>query len=226
MKGKPAPAGFMNINTEGLSKLMRRAPFRERVKMETLHRELQQAFTAALVPPENEPAGVMLGIFKYVDEAVEQMKLHDKSAPDIKCRRGCSACCHLHVSVTRPEAEIALEAAQDAAWPIDMELLRTQATRRDDKEWQDLPHELRPCVFLTPAGVCAIYEYRPLACRRYFVVSDPADCDSLHKPGQEVLQLVDVHSEIASSAALEVFESGTFAAMLLAELERERHADE
>jgi len=220
MKGKPPPPGYFNVNTEGLSKLMRRVPMRERQKMEQQHRHLEQSFTAALVPPENEPAGVMLGIFQYVDEAIGQMKKKDANAPNIKCARGCSGCCHLHVTVTRPEAEIALEAADDVEWPLDLERMRDQAKARTDEDWRQLPHEARRCLFLTDAGACAIYEYRPLACRRYFVVSDPADCDSLNRPGQQVQQLVDAHAEIASSAALEVFESGTFAAMVLAELEK------
>jgi Fe-S-cluster containining protein len=220
MKAKPAPPGYMNINTEALSKLMRSAPLPVREQMERQHQELLRAFAAALVPPENEPPRVMLGIFQYVDEQVEQMKKTNKHAPDIKCTRGCSACCHLHVTVTRPEATIALEAADDVEWPLDLARMREQATKHDDKAWHELPHASRRCLFLNGQGECAIYEYRPLACRRYFVVSDPADCDSLSKPGHQVQQIVDAHAEIASSAALEVFESGTFAAMLLAELEK------
>lgn len=217
MKGKPPPPGFMNVNTEGLAKLMRRASVRERQKIESLHRTLEHDFGAA-AERSGSPAGVMLGIFGYVDEAVGVMKETNRHAPEIKCSRGCSACCHLHVSVTRPEAEIAIEAAEDADWPIDLVRAKLQAEARDDKQWRDVPPEDRRCLFLTPAGLCAIYEHRPLACRRYFVISDPADCDSIAKPGFEVQQLVDVHAEIASSAALEVFESGTFAAMVLAEL--------
>jgi Fe-S-cluster containining protein len=76
-------------------------------------------------------------------------------------------------------------------------------------------------VFLTDAGDCAIYDYRPLACRRYFVVSDPSDCDTLVKPGHEVLNFISAGAEIEASAALEVFESGTLAAMVLAELEKD-----
>jgi Fe-S-cluster containining protein len=220
MKNKPAPPGFMNINTEGLSKLMRRASHTERMKMENLHRALELDFAAA-VDRSASPAGVVLGIFQLVDEAVDHMKTSNRHAPDIKCRQGCTSCCHLHVSVTRPEAEVALEAASAAGWPVDLVRAREQATKADDKQWHELPHESRRCLFLTGAGECAIYEYRPLACRRYFVVSDPADCDSLSKPGHQVQQLVDVHAEIASSAALEVFESGTFAAMVLGEIEKE-----
>ena len=138
------------------------------------------------------------------------------------CRRVCSACCHLHVTITEPEAKLALLEAADAGWQIDIERARVRAQARSVEAWSELRDEQRACIFLTPAGLCAIYQHRPGACRKYMVVSPPAECDSIRRPGPELPNDRGRGRGSCSTQRLTFFPSGTLPAMILAELEKER----
>jgi Fe-S-cluster containining protein len=205
--------------SEALLKLYRESPPEHQRQIALMHKDLegQVAESVATVPAADQP-GIAIGLHQLVDEAVAKQLAGPKGG-DVTCRRGCSACCRLHVVATEQEAELALMAADDAGWKIDLERARVQAQVKEVDEWRHLSAEDRACVFLTEAGDCAIYEYRPMSCRKYLVVNDPSDCDSVLKPGHQTLQLVSAHAEIAFSAALQACESGTLATMLLREIE-------
>lgn len=108
------------------------------------------------------------------------------------CRSGCSHCCHIAVQVTEREARvIAREVGRPLLDPSDGQSLRMRWSSRDV---QDIPadefareldrirayqedearqHKGQPCPFLEVdptsgpgAGVCRVYEVRPLACRQ------------------------------------------------------------
>lgn len=113
-------------------------------------------------------------------------------AGDSACRSGCSHCCHIAVQVTEREARvIAREVGRPLLDPSDGRSLRMRWSSRDV---QDIPadefareldrirayqedgarqHKGQPCPFLEVdptsgpgAGVCTVYEVRPLACRQ------------------------------------------------------------
>jgi Fe-S-cluster containining protein len=210
--------GVLLVRSQALSAMFRRAEPRQQEQIVQSHRHFESQFKAA---PADNPAGIAAGTHDVIDEAVDTTLKHDKHGRDVTCRRGCSACCRLHVVVTKPEAVLARMAADDVGWQVDRERARLQARMSTTEQWRELSDADRACVFLTPAGECAIYEHRPMACRKYMVISDPVDCDSVLMPGHKVGQLVCVGAEIVFSASLTVFESGTLAAMVLAELEAE-----
>jgi Fe-S-cluster containining protein len=65
------------------------------------------------------------------------------------------------------------------------EIRAMKAKGRDSKAYQWMERK-RGCPFLDKkAGECRVYNVRPLACRTYYVVSDPADC-SPDRPGAGV----------------------------------------
>ena len=209
----------IQARTEALVKLYRKAPDHGQRWIVDAHQHYEREFrgtkaAGALIQPE----GIAAGIHDVADEAVaEQLATNDGKR--VTCQAGCSACCRLRVDVIEQEAKLAVAAAADVGWQIDVDRLRRQAPVVDFDEWRALPAEARTCVFLTSAGLCAIYEHRPTACRKYMVVNDPADCDTVLKPGNEVLQLVAPIAEIAFSAALGTFKAGSLPAMVLAEIE-------
>jgi Fe-S-cluster containining protein len=206
------------VNSETLAKMFRSASPKDQSTIIWLHRDLERNLQKAAAENPGNPEGIAAGGQALVDEAVAYTLAHDKHGPDVKCSRGCGACCRLHVIITAGEAKLAAMAAQDVGWLMDVERLRVQAQAKTAEQWKALPESERACVLLTSGEECAIYPYRPMACRKYMVVSPPEDCDTVLKPGGEVQQLVSAHAEIAFSASLQVLPSGPLAEMLLAEL--------
>lgn len=84
------------------------------------------------------------------------------------CNKGCSSCCKIDVQLTALEAEYI---SRSSTVPARDNPLTTG-------------HETQ-CPFLSEKGTCTIYNYRPLLCRTYHVLSDPALCAD---PDAPVLQ--------------------------------------
>lgn len=161
-----------------------------------------------------QPEGMAAGIHSAIDDMVEHLMQTDPKAPEVKCRRFCSACCHVQVTITAEEALLLHHAASEAKVTLDRDKLTRQASRTHS-DWREQPDADRGCAMLDQMGGCRVYEHRPSACRKYFVISDPDQCDTKKHPGTQVLNFVSIPAEILSSAALTTFESGSMAAMLL-----------
>jgi len=76
--------------------------------------------------------------------------------PFVACKKGCSSCCHMNVSVTRAEAERIAKAAGRKLAPI------ASAPRHAPDKFAG-----KPCPFLDERGSCSIYADRPLSCRKH-----------------------------------------------------------
>jgi Fe-S-cluster containining protein len=161
-----------------------------------------------------QPEGLAAGIHDVVDQMVEHLMQTAPKAPEVKCRRFCSHCCHVNVTITREEALLLHHAASEAGITLDRDKLARQA-KRTHADWRELDDADRGCVFLDQMGGCRVYEHRPSACRKYHVISDPDLCDMKKYPDGDVLNFVSIPAEIVQSAALTVFEAGNMAAMLL-----------
>ena len=77
------------------------------------------------------------------------------------CNKGCSHCCRIDVQLTNFEAEY-IAVMTGVPHVIDSELSKG--------------HRGSPCPFLKNNGECSIYLYRPLFCRTYHVMTEPALC--------------------------------------------------
>lgn len=161
-----------------------------------------------------EPQSVAYTVHCLIDERMQYMLATSKHAPQVKCRKGCAACCHMSIDIFPQEAVLLRMLAQHEGIEIDEARLARQATK-DVLTWGELAPEDRACVFLAEDRSCRIHEHRPGACRKYLVKTDPELCD-LHKhPGANVGVVFELQAEIAHSAAMTVFGSGSMAAMLL-----------
>lgn len=87
------------------------------------------------------------------------------------CKKGCSSCCHMAVTIDSYEARQIGE-----AYGITPETLHT-GNRALSQDQEVLKYLKVPCVFLK-AGECQIYAHRPMACRMYHNLSAyPELCD-------------------------------------------------
>jgi len=92
------------------------------------------------------------------------------------CTRGCAACCHYEVEVTRDEAELLARVVVDGL-EVDRARLARQADRsRGGPAWAELAVDENRCVFLGGGDECRVYPHRPAACRRLLVVSPAVEC--------------------------------------------------
>ena len=117
------------------------------------------------------PLEVMREVYRLMDEKISTI-----TEPSIKCKKGCSFCCHLNVDITRLEAKLIAHYCNEQNIPIDKNYLVKQAEYSID-DIISSPHSA--CVFLKN-NECSIYPVRPCGCRKLFVTTDPVFCDT-HK---------------------------------------------
>jgi uncharacterized protein len=135
-------------------------------------------------------------------------------ADEVKCRRGCSACCRQYVRITKPEAVLLTKLCREDGIAVDWAKLERQKGYTYNG-WHKQPDGDRACVFLDEHGACRVYKHRPDACRKYLVISEPKFCDTKRYPGHRVVNFVSLEAETITSAAMVAFENGSMPAMLL-----------
>ena len=126
-------------------------------------------------------------IFELTDKALEPFLRHSS------CEKGCNACCDQIVESTAIEAEMVrryIESHFDHEEKRNV-LTRVKEAKPDypgpagmDEEYPDSLLEKYialhiPCPFLSPEGLCTIYEVRPINCRKHVMFSDPSQCETM-----------------------------------------------
>jgi Fe-S-cluster containining protein len=96
-----------------------------------------------------------------------------------KCSKGCSHCCQMDVQITTFEAEY---------------IVMATGIRHVPGAKFTTGHK-GPCPFLSSAGNCSIYAYRPLLCRTYHALSAPELCGV---PGVEIVQYGSMESNMGN----------------------------
>ncbi len=129
---------------------------------------------------------------RAVQALMEEAMAPSLGAPTT-CSRGCSACCHLEVEITRDEGEL-LASLVRQGHPIDRARLEEQASReRRSAAWASLVSPENRCVMLGDDGACTVYASRPSACRKLVVLSHPIECATLGgKPEPFVVPLAEL----------------------------------
>lgn len=208
---KPPP-GFAYISStlKGATATMSR-------KQRALARDCFEHYRRAWIriAPE-EPGPVAHTVHCHIDERMQHMLATSKHGRDVKCSKGCAACCHMNVDVFTQEAVLLWQLVQHDGIEVDEARLARQAAASSDDAWAALPKADQRCVFLGDDNACKVYEHRPGACRKYTVMTDPDLCDMRKYPGGKVGIVFDVEAEIEHSAAMTVYGAGTMAVMLLA----------
>ena len=152
-----------------------------------------------------------------MDALLERDRKKSADGGDIRCRKGCDNCCRLPVEIWPHEAALLVEAARAAGLELDRARLERQGGRTIDT-WQQQPAADRACVFLGDDGACKVYEFRPNACRKLLVVTDPALCDAAKHPPERVGRWFSWEAELMESAALEICGGALMPRALLAAL--------
>jgi len=115
---------------------------------------LRKTFDRILASPQNV-ARKIAALWDLADKAGAHI------APYAACKKGCSHCCHIAVSVSRAEAQTIGQ--RIGRKPREVAARGTQKGAFDDVPWG----YGSPCTFLKN-GQCSIYEHRPMACRLHF----------------------------------------------------------
>ncbi len=152
-----------------------------------------------------------------IDDVLERDRKKSAASGDIKCRKGCDHCCRVPVEIWPHEAALLIEIARKAGVELDQARLERQSRYTIDT-WRQQPAADKACVFLGGDGACKVYAFRPNACRKLLVVTDPALCDAEKHPPDSVGRWFSWEAEILESAALEIFGAALMPRLLLAEL--------
>lgn len=154
---------------------------------------------------------IAFNIMQMIDNEVnKQLKATPQS---FSCKNGCSHCCLQPVMITKEEGTLLRAYTKEKNILIDEDKLVRQS-KFDSDNWKSNTREDMSCVFLDSNGSCKVYEYRPVACRKYFVLSPPDDC-KIENETKQVLRWNSPTAEIMASAVLNVFGSDMMARVLM-----------
>jgi Fe-S-cluster containining protein len=171
-----------------------------------------------VVENQNTPS-VAREVHSAIDNVLERDRRKSPASGDIKCRAGCDHCCHEPVEIWPHEAALLVAAARSAGMELDSARLERQS-QHSIENWRQQPAADKACGFLGDDGACKVYEFRPNACRKLLVVTDPVLCDADKHPPNSVGRWFSLEAEILESAALEVFGAALMPRLLLAEMKR------
>lgn len=128
-----------------------------------------------------------------------------KPYQNASCKKGCSNCCYQNVTIFESEAKFLSKKYKEK-----LIAKREELTKQKDIENK----QPRKCVFLEN-GECSIYEDRPFTCKKYFVKSDPKDCDVINKAGKVVSVISCEPLEYFEGSMYEIENADSMANMLL-----------
>jgi Fe-S-cluster containining protein len=152
-----------------------------------------------------------------MDAVLEQDRGKNPDSSGIRCGKGCSHCCREAVEIWPHEAALLVEVMRESGMALDMARLERQSRYTVDT-WRQQPAADKACAFLGGDGACTVYEFRPNACRKLLVVTDPGLCDAEHSKPDSVGRWFSWEAELMESAALEVFGAALMPGSLLAAL--------
>jgi Fe-S-cluster containining protein len=160
----------------------------------------------------------LLPFFQSITDKVVKIAISEvnESGQQISCRSGCGACCSQLVPISKVEGAALLNLIESMPEPRrsevrsrfrkNMEVL-AQAGLLDELEKAALAHDKEriraiglayfalnlPCPFLQDQS-CSIHPHRPLSCREFLVISDPAYCA---KPDPAVVKNVALPKRVS-----------------------------
>ena len=153
-----------------------------------------------------------------IDTVLERDRSKDRSTDAITCGKGCVHCCKGPVEVFPHEAARLVEGARAAGIALDVARLQRQAQYATGN-WSAQSALDRACAFLGDDGACRVYSTRPNACRKLFVVTEPAFCNSDQYGPDHVGRWISWEAEILATAGLEVFGAALMPVALLRALQ-------
>jgi len=133
-------------------------------------------------------------VYTVIDELMAEMAKEQK----LSCRKGCAFCCKMNVDVSPLEIDLIIDYCKQNDIPIDQEYLKLQSSI--PKHELGFTPMLSACTFLSKENTCTIYPVRPIACRKYVVITPSEQCNMMKYPDAEIGAWVDLNAEILASA--------------------------
>jgi len=145
------------------------------IKIYDFHETVYSSVTDSVKAGES-PAEIMDRIHRLTQQRTAE-DISDEEASHIKCRRGCSHCCRVHVPVLCLEADTIAGYLLSSLSTDDIEELKRKLhyikVHIAGYDEQERIIANIPCGFLGSEGECTIHPVRPLVCRS--VTSADAD---------------------------------------------------
>jgi len=138
-------------------------------------------------------------------------RVEQRHPDDMKCRTGCSDCCHVRLSITRVEAEAIRTVVETFTDEQRANLARSLASAAPDR-----------CAALDVSGRCTIYAARPVVCRSHGVPI------RMGRGSLAVIQACHHNFTARGPAAADpdcILDQATTSTILLA-IDRDAHADD
>ena len=181
-------------------------------------RAIYERYSEQFRATENQDAAfVARSAHSAMNNVLQRDRQKNPGSENIRCGKGCSHCCHEAVEIWPQEAALLVETARQAGMALDRARLERQSRYTVDT-WRQQPAADKACVFLGDDGACTVYEFRPNACRKLLVVTDPALCNAEQSKPDSVGRWFSWEAELMESAALETFGAGLMPGALLAAL--------
>lgn len=155
--------------TSTLGKQLTRMKEKEQTQLLNQLYAFRGEYAEALI---NDPKNAIRELMLTLDEVILKAQQADDEN-QISCKKGCDACCTFRVSCYIEEALMLYSRGEFSSSFWDK--AKKVANIDSDKQWLDMPTDLRRCLFLDNHQ-CSVYHLRPLVCRSYFVVNDPQVC--------------------------------------------------
>ena len=160
-----------------------------------------------------DPLTVIVSFHFELDRQIEEKFKIDQDAKTIQCKKGCYFCCEQNIDISLHEGMLLYNAIKEEKIEIDMDKLERQS-KYIPETWHDQPEDDWSCVFLQKDHNCAVYEYRPASCRKYFVSSIKKFCDTKRRH-QIVKRFVCVFAEIVGTVIFNQPGSGPLPKILI-----------
>lgn len=165
------------------------------------------------------PGYVVANAFnEQIQEKVDHFVKTNPNGQKITCTKGCSMCCHINVDITEDEASLLYEVMKSDKVQPNYERMEKQISM----PVEELKYADRACMFLGEDDACKVYEYRPSACRKYMVVTEPALCHPVTNKHGKVGRAVDIDSEIIGSGILNANKTGSLPKLLKQLIDEEK----
>jgi Fe-S-cluster containining protein len=117
----------------------------------------------------------------------------------VACKKGCSHCCHIWVSVTAPEAIHISKRLRQRPEPV-LDRVKAVHLQTKDAQFGAGNRPAVPCPLLSD-GICSIYEFRPKACR-FHASQNVTICERAYRLSHEDIPTPLVHQRMRATYAV------------------------
>lgn len=115
-------------------------------------------------------------VHDMIDQEMSDLNQNEAVKKLTACQKGCAACCHTQVSVTKDEANLLTDRIMQGH-PINWDNFHLQVKAENNTtDFMSINYKNRACLFLDSDNACSVYEDRPSVCRTNAVVGNAEQC--------------------------------------------------